>query len=142
MRLLPGDSFRFSTPIKVRFRDLDALGHVNNAVYFTYMEQARVDYMDRLGLFQPDQSKVGFIIAEATCQYKAPIRRDSLLTVKVRVSHIGNSSFIMDYHLVDQPSGELMAVGRTVNVVYDYAAGRSVPMPADWRARLTAFEGM
>ena len=134
------DQFHFSLPISVRFRDLDAFGHVNNAVFFTYMEMSRTAYFERLGLLKGDFPAVFFIIAEATCQFKAPIQMRTRLIVKTRVSSIGNSSFVMEYQLVDQATDQLMAVGRTVNVMYDYAAGRSLPMPDDWRATIEAFE--
>ena len=137
---MANDAFRFSTPIQVRFRDLDALGHVNNAVYFTYMEHARFKYFEQLGLMADDVSSIGFIIAEATCQFKAPIKLSTQLVVKARTSRIGNSSFSMDYRLEDEASGQVMATGRTINVAYDYAAGKSVPLPPDRRAAIEAFE--
>ncbi len=138
---MSSDQFHFSIPIRVRFRDLDAFGHVNNAVFFTYLEMARSDYFERLGLLQGDFPAVFFIIAEATCQFKVPIQMHTRLIVKTRVANIGNSSFVMEYQLVDQATDQIMAVGRTVNVMYDYTAGRSVPMPDDWRATIEAFEG-
>ena len=137
---MSGDQFHYSLPISVRFRDLDAFGHVNNAVYFTYMEMSRTGYFERLGLFNGNFPAVFFIIADATCQFKAPIQMHTRLIAKTRVSSIGSSSFVMEYQLVDQATDQLMAVGRTVNVMYDYAAGRSVPMPDDWRATIEAFE--
>ena len=137
---MSGDQFHFSLPISVRFRDLDAFGHVNNAVFFTYMEMSRTGYFERLGLLRGDFPAVFFIIAEATCQFKAPIRMQTRLIVKTRVSSIGNSSFVMEYQLVDQTTDQVMAIGRTVNVMYDYSASRSVPLPDDWRATIAAFE--
>ncbi len=139
---MTSEDFRCFTPIKIRFRDLDAFGHVNNAVYFSFMEMARVEYFTRLGL-----AKLGewptpfFIIAEAACQFKAPIQLETPLIIQVRVSRFGNSSFDMEYRFVDESTGVLLATGRTVQVVFDYAAGRSVPMPADWRATMLNFEG-
>ena len=137
---MSSDQFHFSIPIRVRFRDLDAFGHVNNAVFFTYLEMARTDYFERLGLLQGDFPAVFFIIAEATCQFKAPVQLHTQLSVKTRVSRIVHSSFIMEYALVDQATDQIMALGQTVNVMYDYTAGRSVPMPDDWRATIAAFE--
>ena len=139
---MSSDQYHFSIPIRVRFRDLDAFGHVNNAVFFTYMEMARTDYFERLGLLKGDFPAVFFIIAEATCQFKAPVQMHTQLIVKTRVANIGNSSFSMEYELVDQATDQIMAIGRTVNVTYDYTAGRSVPMPDDWHATIAAFEGL
>ena len=132
--------FHFATPIKIRFRDLDAYGHVNNAVFFTYMEMARTDYFTRVGLLKNERPRIFFIVAEATCQFKAPIQMDTPLVIQVRAGGLRNSSFVMDYHFVDQTSGQILAIGRTVQVTYDYTAGRSVPLPDEWRATLTTFE--
>jgi acyl-CoA thioester hydrolase len=136
------DTFHFFTPIKIRFRDLDVFGHVNNAVYFTYMEMTRTEYFTHVGLLKDGWPPIFFIVAEATCQFKAPLQMDTDLIVKARVSGIGNSSFVMGYHFVEQRAEQLMAIGRTVQVMYDYPAGRSVPMPDEWRAALTTFEGL
>ena len=139
---MPADTFPVVTPIKVRFRDLDAFGHVNNAVYFTFMEMARVEYFRQIGLLKNDFPSPFFIIAEATCQFKAPIEMDTPLQVQVRVSRLGNSSFDMEYRFVDEASGAVLATGRTVQVTFDYAANRSVPLPDEWRAAIVQFEGL
>ena len=133
-------AYHFSTPIKIRFRDLDALGHVNNAVYFTYMEIARTDYFTHVGLLKNEWPPIFFIIAEATCQFKAPIQLVTPLVIHVRVSSLRNSSFGMEYQFADQATGQVLALGRTAQVMYDYSIGRSVPLPADWRQILTTFE--
>jgi acyl-CoA thioester hydrolase len=132
--------FHFSTPIKIRFRDLDAFGHVNNAVYFTYMEVARTDYFTHIGLLKNEWPPIFFIIAEATCQFKAPIQMDTPLAILVRVSSLRNSSFSMEYQFIEQAAGEILALGQTAQVMYDYTANRSVQLPVDWRQTLTAFE--
>ncbi len=133
-------SFRFSIPLEVRFRDVDALGHVNNAVYFTYMEHARIAYLRRLGLFSGDPSDTGMIVAEAACAYKAPIVFGQNVVVRMRASNLKNSSFIFEYSLEDSGSGQVMATGRSVQVCYDYAAGQPIPIPTVWRERIEAFE--
>ncbi len=140
---MTSDSFHCSTPIKIRFRDLDAFGHVNNAVYFTFMEMARVEYFTRLGLAKPGEfPSPFFIVAEAACQFKAPIQMDTTLVVQVRVSRLGNSSFDMEYRFFDESGGAVLATGRTVQVTFDYTANRSVPLPEEWRAAMVQFEGL
>lgn len=133
--------FRFSTPIRVRYADLDAQGHVNHAAYFTYMEQARFEYMASLGLWRPgdDFLSVGTIVAEATCRYQRPILLGQTVTVGVRVVSIGNKSAVMEYRLTVED--EEAATGRTVQVAYDYRAGQSIRVPDEWRAKVRAFEG-
>jgi acyl-CoA thioester hydrolase len=140
---LTSEVFQCSTPIKVRFRDLDAFGHVNNAVYFTFMEMARVEYFTQLGLLKSAEfPSPFFIIAEATCQFKAPIQMETPLIVQVRVSRLGHSSFDMEYRFVDEVRGTLMATGRTVQVTFDYRTNRSVPLPDEWRAAIVLLEGL
>jgi acyl-CoA thioester hydrolase len=135
--------FHCSTPVTIRFRDLDAFGHVNNAVYFTFMEMARVAYFTHIGLLKSGEfPSPFFIIAEATCQFKAPIDMQTALIVQVRVSRLGNSSFDMEYRFVDEVSGAVLATGRTVQVTFDYATNRSVPLPDEWRAAITQLEGL
>ena len=73
--------FRFSTSLRVRWRDLDALNHVNNVVYFTYLEQARLGYLTELGLAFNAPSGIGFILAEASCQFKSALTLGELVTV-------------------------------------------------------------
>ncbi|HDQ70707.1 MAG TPA: acyl-CoA thioesterase [Chloroflexi bacterium] len=133
------EAFRFSSTVKVRWRDVDALGHVNNAVYFTYLEQARVDYLRELGLATDDPQKVSFILAQASCQFKSPIKLGERVTVYARVSELGNSSFSFDYRMTGG-DGRLIAVARSVQVCYDYARQKPVPIPEAWRQIVTAYE--
>jgi acyl-CoA thioester hydrolase len=132
--------FRFSCSLKVRYADLDAQGHVNNATYFTYMEQARFEYMAALGLWRPGQDfmSVGTIVAEATCTYKRPILLGQTVDVAVRTARIGNKSATMEYRLT--VDGAEAATGRSVQVAFDYVSGQSIPVPDDWRRLVTEFE--
>ena len=135
--------FHCSTSIKIRFRDLDVFGHVNNAVYFTFMEMARVDYFTQIGMLQSGAfPSPFFIIAEASCQFKAPIDMDTPLVIQTRVSRLGNSSFDMEHRFVHQADDVVLAAGRTVLVTFDYAAGRSVRLPDEWRAAIVQLESL
>ncbi len=132
--------FRFSVPIEVRFRDLDALNHVNNSVYFTYMEHTRFAYLKHLGLFGDDRPDTGMILAEATCIFKAPIMLGQKIVARVRATALKNSSFAFEYSLEDAESGQVMATGRTAQVCFDYTANKPIPIPARWRERIERFE--
>lgn len=136
---MPDPLFRFSTTLEVTWRDLDALGHVNNAVYFTYLEYARMKYLQELGLAFRTLQEVGIILAEAACTYHSPLSLGERVTIWVRVKEMGNSSFVLEYR-VEGGDGRLVATARTVQVCYDYAARRSVPIPDRWRAAITAYE--
>lgn len=136
----PDPVFRCTIPIEVRFRDLDARNHVNNAVYFTYMEEARIKYLQKIGLLDESLSDTSMIVAEATCTYKAPIESGQTILARVRIAQLKNSSFIFEYSLDDAKTSRVMATARTVQVCYDYARGTSVPIPDHWRERIERFE--
>ncbi len=131
--------FRFSTTVDVRWRDLDAMSHVNNAVYFTYMEQARVHYLRELGLVQDRPAGIGLILAEASCTFRSPVKLGERVTVRIRVSRLGRSSFTFDYRLEGE-DGRLSAEARTTQVRYDYDQDQSVPLSEAWRQTIVAFE--
>lgn len=135
--------FRFYHPLEVRFGDLDSFRHVNHARHFTYMEQARAEYLRRLGLWDGrDFDALGIILAEASCSYKTEIAFGQPIHVGVRTARLGTKSIEMEYEISDRDTGEVMAVGRTVVVAFDYRQARSIPIPEAWRATLTAFEGL
>jgi acyl-CoA thioester hydrolase len=132
--------FRFSCPIKVRYADLDAQGHVNNAAYFSYMEQGRVEYMQALGVWREgdDFLSLGTIVAEATCTYKKPILLGQTVQVWVRIARIGNKSYDFEYRLM--VNGEEVATGRSVQVAFDYRTQQSVRVPEEWREKVRLLE--
>jgi len=125
--------YPYKLPITVAFRDLDALGHVNNAVYLTYLEHGRVGYGLQL-IGSQSLTDLAFILAEATISYLRPAHYPDELVLGVRVSEIGTKSFIMEYSLRRQADDVELARGRTIQVWFDYAAQRSVPVPESFRA--------
>jgi acyl-CoA thioester hydrolase len=134
-------SFRFHYPIEIRYADLDPQGHVNNAAFLTYFEQARVHYLIDLGLFGKDQSflEIGIIIAEATVVFKAPVLFGTDVRIGVCVSRIGNKSMTMEYEMTDT-SGTVYATGSTAIVTFDYKTHATIPIPEAWREKISAFE--
>jgi acyl-CoA thioester hydrolase len=133
------DLFRFSTTLEVRWRDLDPMGHVNNAVYLTYLEQARVHYLREVGVVWTNPSGIGFILAQASCQFKSPLELGERVTIHTRVSQLRNSSFVFEYRTEGQ-DGRLVATARTVQVCYDYQAQHPIPIPDAWREAVAAYE--
>ena len=137
-------------PVEVRFRDLDALGHVNSAVFLTYFEQARLAF--RLAL-QPgvapgeavDPARIGFVVARAECDYASPVRLGERLLVGCRAVDFGTSSFAFEYLIVAAGGSvdaevRLVASGRTVQVTWDGATGKKTPVPDDLKKQIEAFQ--
>ncbi len=135
--------YRYSHLIQVRYGDLDPQGHVNNARYMTYMEQARVGYIQHLGLWKGGSfMDFGIILAEAQITFKAPILYGQQVQVGVRVTRLGNKSLTMDYLLEEGHTGEEFATGSSILVAYDYREGSTIPIPDDWRQTIVSFEGL
>ena len=135
--------FRFFYPIEVRYGDLDPQGHVNNACYLTYMEQARIAYIQSLGLWPGGTFlDIGIILAEAQVVFNSPILYGQKVRVGVRVSRLGNKSLTMDYLLEDAENGKRLASGSSVLVTYNYRDARSLPIPEDWRKAIESFEAL
>jgi acyl-CoA thioester hydrolase len=135
--------FRFFHPIEIRYADLDAQRHVNNACYLTYMEQARLKYIQYLGLWDgADFDSIGVILVEQSCTYKAPIAYGQSIHVGVRFIRLGNKSLELDVSIRDRDTDQEMAVGRIVLVAYDYLADKSRSIPERWRETIKAYEGM
>jgi len=136
--------FKFFYPIEVRYGDLDPQGHVNNAKYLTFFEQARVRYMIHLGLYTQDQSfmKVGVIVADAHIAFLAPILFGDEVKVGVRTSKLGNKSMTIEQNIVNNASGQELAKGEVVTVTFDYQSKQTISIPDEWRNKIKAFEGL
>lgn len=135
-------NFRFYHPIEVRYGDLDPQGHLNNASYLTFFEQARIKYLRHLGLFKEGQSfmDIGVILADIHIAYKKPIEWDTPVKVGVRTMKIGNKSMTVEQNVVHAETGEVFASGEVVMVAYDYRQGKSIPIPQEWRDAAQKFE--
>jgi acyl-CoA thioester hydrolase len=120
---------------RVRFRDLDPMGHVNNAVFLTYLEQARVAFFSEMGA-ATGLEDMNMIVARVEIDFKAPVRLGQEVEVFVRASRFGTKSFDLDYEL--RVDGQLVAVAKSVQVAYDYKRREPVPVPAEWREKLSA----
>jgi len=124
--------FRFRHVEQVRFRDLDALGHVNNAVFLTYFESARIAYWlhatRRQGLGALDM-----ILARAEVDYRSPLGYGESVEISVGCTSLGRSSFVLEGDMHERGSARLVAESRKVLVHYDHASGRSRPLPDELR---------
>ncbi len=113
------------------------MGHVNNAVYLTYMEQARFKHWRALWNYAEDRfPDPGVILARAECDYKSPARLGEAIEVRLSVAAIGRTSFQYEYEILSGEDGRLIANAKTVQVVYDYAKNTPVPVPERWRELL------
>jgi acyl-CoA thioester hydrolase len=147
-RDLPGD-FAHRYPVEVRLSDTDAMGHVNNARYLTYVEIARVAYYEQvIGKPLPlgyHGAEEGMILAEATMTFRSQAYFGETLTVESRVERIGNTSFVMSHRITAPESrfgpARLVATSVGTLVSYDYGTDSPIPVPDEWREAIAAYEG-
>jgi len=124
-----------STEIEIRFSDLDAYGHVNNAVFFTYLETARVKLF-REGFAELMKTGLLFLVAEASCRYRLPLELDDRLLIDIETEDLGRTSFTFSYRL-HNGEGKEFASARTVMVCYDARQRKTISLPDDFRAMLS-----
>ena len=126
--------------IAPRFRDTDAMGHINNAVYVTYLEIARQVYWALLDEGS-DYRRVPFILAHVTIDFRSEALVSEVLEAGIRMEWIGTKSFAFSYRIWEKTTGRVVAEANTVQVGYDYTAKRTIPIPDALRQRCEAFEG-
>ncbi|HDM35973.1 MAG TPA: acyl-CoA thioesterase [Candidatus Syntrophoarchaeum butanivorans] len=136
------EGFRLSIQIKPRYKDVDYLGHVNNAVYLTYFEEGRFAYCRHLNVLIPGESPVSFIILDNYCKYERALTFHESVDLYVRVSNLGKKSFRFEYLMTLSGSEEVVATGYSTAVAYDYSKNETIPIPEDARARIMEFESL
>jgi acyl-CoA thioester hydrolase len=136
-RLDSGPMGRFEIDVAVRYRDLDTYGHVNNAVYLTYCETARVEFLRELFDRSFDDLDVGFVVAHAEIDYRQSIGDVERVPVRIGVEHVGTTSFTLSYDL--RVDGETAATAESVQVVVDQETRAAEPVPDRWREAFAAY---
>jgi acyl-CoA thioester hydrolase len=133
-------NYKYRTLIPIRFSDMDAYGHVNNAVYLTYFEIARSNYWK--DIVQWNWGENGIILGRSEINYLKPITLNDEIACYVRTTRIGNSSFDVMHVLVKiTPNGEeICTTGKTVCICYDYNANKSVSIPYHERHRMIDYD--
>jgi acyl-CoA thioester hydrolase len=132
--------FKYVRPIKVVFRDVDGMRHVNHAQYLTYAETARNEYWQKVTGIE-DVGDFDFVLAELTARYHTPAHLGDELVVGVRITELRRSSWLMEHEITNAATGQLVAEVFTAAVMYDAATGKSTPLSDVRRKQIEAFEG-
>ncbi|MCJ2376212.1 acyl-CoA thioesterase [Vibrio sp. ZSDZ34] len=128
------------TEIPVAWGEMDALNHVNNAVYFRYFETARLDYFSHVQLMEDmAQTKVGPVLGETYCRYKLPVTYPDTLLVGSRVTEVEKDRFKMEYQIVSKKLGKVTTTGSATIVMFDFVSNRKANIPSKL---LNAIENM
>lgn len=125
--------------LPVQWGDQDSFGHVNNVVYLRWFESVRIAYWEQLGMKLP--APTGPILARQSIEYRLQLKYPDTLRVTATVTSIGNTSFVMGMRIRSRANDRaIVAEGEAVLVMFDYAAGRKVPVSEEWRRRIAALE--
>lgn len=135
------NGFAVTVEFPLHWGEMDALGHVNNARFFTWFESARIAYFQKVGLLVEGGAPLGPILRKTECEFLKPVVFPAQLVVGARVTQLGNTSLTMEYAVAraeapDQP----LARGGGVVVLVNYATGEKANIPADLRATIEALE--
>ena len=126
--------------LPVLWGHMDAMGHVNNTIYFRYFESARVHYMARMGLFCDPKETVFPILASTKCDYKVPLTYPDEVLVAAKTVKVGRTSFTQEYRIWSTAQELVSAVGEGTIVCVDKATGKPVPVPDDIRGKIERAE--
>lgn len=128
--------------IPVAWGDMDAMGHVNNAVYFRYFETARIAYFERVGFLEEmKRSGTGPILASTRCRFRRPLTYPDRVFVGTSASDLQEDRFLMLYRVVSEALGDVTAEGDGLIVSYDYCKNERAPLPAGVVLQIDDLEG-
>ncbi|BCS35771.1 thioesterase [Luteitalea sp. TBR-22] len=134
---MSGPTFRFATTLRVRWGDCDAFGHVNNASYLTFFEEARIDYWKAV---VPDVPFTGMAIVHSSVDFKGQAYPGDILTIRAAVTELRKTSFWAAYEVLR--GEQVVATGTSAQVFFDYATQRPAPIPEAFRERVASYEGI
>jgi acyl-CoA thioester hydrolase len=134
-------NFPLSISLRIDWSELDLFGHVNNVMFFKYIQAARVNYWETIGINKTfTQTKIGPILLSTSCQFKKQLQYPGTVTVKSGINFIKNTSFGLHHQLIDQ-HGDLVAEAEDVIVMFDFSKNEKVPVSAEMRAMVEKLEG-
>ena len=137
------DNIKFNhiTPIQLRFNDFDALGHVNNSVYFSFYDLGKTSYFNEVLPYVNVSKEVGVVIGHIEVSFLLPVFPGENVAVETAVVEIGNKSFKLLQQLIDVETNEVKCICQTVMVCYDANTKATRPISDEWRKSMADFEG-
>ena len=122
---------------KVAWGDMDAFGHVNNVIYYRYMESARIEYFNRLNLFS---HPINTVVSSSQCKYLKPVLYPDTLHIGAKVVELRNSAFRMEYYLFSEKQQDIVAIGEAVVVCVDQIEMKKTAIPEDIKVSINHLE--
>lgn len=132
--------YKHTLPIQLRFNDLDVYGHVNNTVYFTYYDLGKTEYFSTAypGI---NFRKHGVVVVHIEANFLSQIRVNENIAVETAVTEIGNKSMTLMQQVIDQNSGEVKCICKSILVAFDLQNSSSMEIPEEWKEAISAYEG-
>lgn len=137
---MPDYKFPVTTQLRLDWSELDLLGHINNVMYFKFLQASRIAYGDKMGLLPNTEDGIGYILADTRCSFLKQLYFPGTVTVHTSMEFMKNTSFGL-YHRIMNDKEELVAEGRDVVVLYDFGAKAKTPLTPELRERVEALEG-
>lgn len=141
--MTPRPNWTITLEIPVTWAEMDAFGHVNNAVYFRYFESSRIEYLRQAGWFELPTApggRVGVILHSVQARFRRPVTFPDTLLVSSRLLELSNDRFTLEHEVWSTKLNELATQGQGLIVSYDYALGEKTPIPEAARDRILALE--
>jgi len=126
----------------VNWGDMDSFLHVNNTVYFKWMETGRVAYAELLGMNVKADDSVSIILAETKCKFLLPVKYPDKVKIRSRTKQTGTSSWVLEHEIMSLSTSKVAAIGESVVVFYDYSKGSKTPIPPEIRAKISKIEDL
>ncbi len=137
----PDVKFKHILPIQIRFNDVDAQGHVNNTIYFTFYDLGKTTYFQDVMAYGLEAMKVGAVIAHAEVDFLSPLKGHEPVAVQTAVSEVGNKSFQLIQRLINSETKEVKCICSSVMVAFDIATQKAVEIPSEWKEAFCVYEG-
>lgn len=139
--IIPGSqNFHHSTPIQLRFNDIDTMGHVNNAIYQDYFDFGKVAYFNHVLGSDVNWNLTGLVLAKITIEYLLPIEINEEIELRTKIIRLGNKSFDMYQEVIGKNTSEVKATGLSVMIGFSKTENSTIVISDTWRQKILGFE--
>lgn len=134
------DTFNTSLSLRLDWSEMDLFGHINNVSFFKYLQAARVNYWDQVGITELHRTEnIGPMLAQSQCTFLKPLHFPGTITIHSKLESIGNSSFVLLHQIRDEEK-EIVAEGRDVMVLFDFNGNQKTTIPEKIRKKISQQE--
>jgi acyl-CoA thioester hydrolase len=133
-------SFFHSTPVQIRFNDVDVMGHVNNSVYQHLFDYARLQYFEEVFGYRMDWRQDTLVLVRIEIDFISPVMMYDGVWILSKVFHLGNKSLSMEQRLIGEKRDDIRCKSKSVLSAFNTQKGTSTPLLAQWKNKIAAYE--